>query len=271
MRSMLDKEWQRFYNIVKDSSWPDCITFNDFHLLPTSIQKELVENFGLDTSTLVFDEQSVFAYKKFLCNGTTPITVFYTNELDGGGTSFGQDYIAVIKKHYPNRKFAKVFEWCSGPGFIGFSLLSHGICNSLCFTDLYNPALEAIDATVQHKNNNCAQSVSSYLMKDLSLLPNHEIFDMVVANPPHFNTPISPEKNTNRLCVDIHWQAHANFFKNIKSHLHKNSVILLQENSQGSTVADFSKMILEAGLEITDTFDSQIYPIYYIEIKIKKL
>jgi methylase of polypeptide subunit release factors len=197
--------------------------------------------------------------------------VFYTNELDGGGTSFGQDYISVIKNHYPNRKFPKIFEWCSGPGFIGFSLLSHEICDRVCFTDLYNPALEAIDATVQYKNNQCVQSISTYLMKDLSLLPNHEIFDMVVANPPHFNTSIFAEKNTNRLCIDAEWKAHKNFFKNIKSHLHKNSVVLLQENSEGSTVTDFSHMILEAGLEITDTFNSKIRPYYYIEIKPKNL
>ena len=38
--------WQEFYNEIKDPSWPDCATENDFALLPEIIQKECTEVFG---------------------------------------------------------------------------------------------------------------------------------------------------------------------------------------------------------------------------------
>jgi len=42
--------------------------------------------------------------------------------LDGGGSTFGQDFIPVLRaRGMP--KVQRTFEWCSGPGFIGFSLL----------------------------------------------------------------------------------------------------------------------------------------------------
>jgi len=36
-----EKFWQRFYNDVKDTSWPCCPSFNNFDLLPIEIQQEL--------------------------------------------------------------------------------------------------------------------------------------------------------------------------------------------------------------------------------------
>jgi hypothetical protein len=44
--------------------------------------------------------------------------------LDGGGSSFGQGYIPFLKSRgMPKQQ--RVFEWCSGPAFIGFSILAH--------------------------------------------------------------------------------------------------------------------------------------------------
>jgi hypothetical protein len=39
----MDNHWVEFYNKIKDSTWPDCLTVNDFDWLPDSIQKEIVE------------------------------------------------------------------------------------------------------------------------------------------------------------------------------------------------------------------------------------
>ena len=36
-------------------------------------------------------------------------------------------------------KQKRAFEWCSGPGFIGFSMLGNGLCETLCLSDI-NPA-----------------------------------------------------------------------------------------------------------------------------------
>ena len=175
----MDEDWESLYNTLKGPDWPSCPPEEDFHLLPDWVKKELTTVFGY--------VPPVDHVKKFVCNGINPITVFYTDDTDGGGITFGQDYVPAIKRKYPDRKFSKVFEWCSGPGFIGFTLLSHNLCDSLCLNDLHDPALELANTTKMHPDNNCADCVSIYLLKDLSLLPAHEQFDLVVSNPPHFN------------------------------------------------------------------------------------
>ena len=73
------------------------------------------------------------------------VKVYYTKELDGGGAGFGQDYIDFIRGNFPPQK--RIFEWCAGPGFIGFSLLAHGLCKTLCLADI-NPL--AINAQKQY-------------------------------------------------------------------------------------------------------------------------
>ena len=45
--------WQLFYNRVRDSSWPECQTEEEFKLLPVWIQQELVTVFGYQPQTLI--------------------------------------------------------------------------------------------------------------------------------------------------------------------------------------------------------------------------
>lgn len=260
IQNILNENWEDHYNRLKGPDWPSCPPEEDFNLLPDWVQQELIIVFGYDPP--------VDNIKKFICNGTNPITVFYTDATDGGGTQFGQDYVPTIKRTYPDRKFSKAFEWCSGPGFIGFTLLSHDLCNFLCLNDIYDPALELANTTKMHPDNNCADRVSIYLLKDLSLLPGAEQFDLVVSNPPHFSKKVSSWANGNRICSDINWEAHKNFFSNITSHLTPDGIILLQENYQGSTPDDFKEMIDNAGLQITNCIDSGKH-FYFLEIQSK--
>ncbi len=62
------------------------------------------------------------------------IRVFFAPELDGGGSGYGQDYISFLQQNLGPQNC--VFEWCAGPGFIGFSILAHGLCDSLCLADV---------------------------------------------------------------------------------------------------------------------------------------
>ena len=39
----LNSAWTEFYNNIKDPSWPDCLTLNDFDQLPEFIKKEILE------------------------------------------------------------------------------------------------------------------------------------------------------------------------------------------------------------------------------------
>src|SRR5579862_3880812 len=65
------------------------------------------------------------------------IVVSYLPELDGGGHTFGQQYLDVVRSKVG--PVGHAFEYCAGPGFIGFSLLAHGLCDRLTLADV-NPA-----------------------------------------------------------------------------------------------------------------------------------
>ena len=241
----------------------------------------------------------------FQTSGNYNISVCYTSECDGGGTAFGAKYVDIIKKRYPNRTFDHCLDWCSGPGFIGFNLLDHHICKELHLVDCHQPALDYAKNTINNLPIEFKDNVKVYQIDDLRLLPKDVMFDLVVANPPHFQTKLTPklrllnrlyvdkltvedkqslskkfpaldDKNFDRIAVDLEWRARKNFYQTIKSHLSPNGTILMQENAAGSTAEDFASMIDVSGLQITDVFFDDEYnncmpsiKIYYIEIKHK--
>jgi len=210
--------------------------------------------------------------------GKRPITMFYEQEQDGGGTSFGMEYDKIIAKLYPERVFTRCYEWCSGPGFIGYYLLDRGVCQSICLSDMYSPSIDSANFTAE--SNQCKDQVTTYVLDDLSLLPAEEKFDLVVGNPPHFVNKKSlshVSDNQIRCAVDQDWKTHQNFFKHIGNHLLPGGIILLQENMYGSTADTFAPYVNEAGMSITNVIKSTDwwYPsnsdlklqIYYIEIQ----
>lgn len=260
--------WQELYEKLAGPDWPPCPLEVDFELLPDWVQQELCE-FGY-----VPNDHSL---KRWLTSADDPMHVFYLDEYNGGGTTTGTEYVKLIKERYSNRVFQKCYEWCSGPGFIGFDILSNKLCNQLCLSDIHDPALVCAEETALYPQNNCKDNVSIYLLKDLSLLPAHEQFDLIVSNPPHANGFHDEQtwfSNNNRISSDINWQAHKNFFANIKQHLLPDGIILLQENHAGSQVDDFLPFIEQAGLKLNDVFLSKdwyiendpVHQIYYLEI-----
>ena len=211
---------------------------------------------------------------QFQTGGNPNISVLYLDETDGGGTWFGQEYIPVLQQRYPNRKFRHAYEWCAGPGFIGFALLAHGICDQLLLSDIYDPAVELSKETARRAD--VSNQVDALLFRDMALLPAHYQFDLIVANPPHepFGTPIvHTADHGGRIEADPGWASHQNFFKHISKHLDNDGVILLQENAFRGAVENFQNMIELSGLEIKDSWPSTQYfkpntetQIYYIEI-----
>lgn|SRR5262249_31257839 len=197
------------------------------------------------------------------------INISYTHDLDGGGSRFGQEYIAAIKARYPDRKFARCFEWCSGPGFIGYSLLGHGLCESLCLADIHRPAVEAARRTAE--KNDLEGKVGIYESDGLSNLPDHENFDLVVGNPPWYHHPVYKLKMVDpRLYVDPGWRVHRDFFAGISKHLAPQGLILLQECQWASDISSFQQMIEDNGLKVSEHFLSRMDAgIYYIEIQHK--
>ena len=210
----------------------------------------------------------------FITSGPNHYRVQHDSWMDGGGTWFGQEYADIIARRYPGRVFERCYEWCSGPAFIGFNILDHGLCQSLCTSDIYAEAIERVKETAEI---NSIDNVGAYATGTVAGLPDCEQFDLVVANPPHFLT-CPGDDNYQRIAVDQNWAAHQEFFANIGRHLLPNGIILLQENQAGSLnrEQDFEPFITAAGLEITAVFNSPKHynpqdhtQIYYIEIRQK--
>lgn len=243
---------------------------------------------------------------EFQTSGKHMISVYHTINCDGGGKSFGTKYPSVINSRYPGHTFDCCLDWCSGPGFIGLNLLDHEICRTLHLVDHYQPGIDCAKKTINNLPTQFKDCVHAHQINDLALLPKSQMFDLVVANPPHFSAEPSakikamnhlmekvitgqkkmflnktstsmPDNAVNRLIVDQDWAAHKNFYHNIKSRLAPDGVILMQENAAGSSAEEFRSMIESAGLEITDVFFDEEYgnfmplkKIYYIEIKHQK-
>ena len=186
------------------------------------------------------------AYRSTALGG---VRVSYKPHLDGGGREFGQDFIPFLRRRGMPRQ-GRAFEWCAGPGFIGFSLLGHGLTDTLCLADINPAAVAACERTV--RDNGLADRVAIYLSDNLAALPANERFDLVVSNPPHFADDFAREfARGDRRAHDPGWQIHRDFFNTIVRFLNPGGVIVLQENNQGSTADTFRAMINEAGFTVT--------------------
>jgi Methyltransferase small domain len=172
------------------------------------------------------------------------IAISYRPELDGGGTTFGQDFLPFFQaRGMPKRK--RAFEWCSGPAFIGFSLLGNGFCETLCLADINPRSVASCRNTVAV--NRLGDRVSVYQSNNLRDIPASEKWDLVVSNPPHF---IDDAFEGQLLAHDAQWQIHREFFLTVGNFLAEGGVVVLQENNAGSTVESFRQMIEDAGLKI---------------------
>jgi len=172
------------------------------------------------------------------------ISISYRRDLDGGGRGFGQDFIPLLKKrNMPTQQ--RTFEWCSGPGFIGFSILGNGLTKTLSLADVNVEAVEACLLTV--RENNLNDKVSAYLSDNLCSIPPTEQWNLIVANPPHFADSWDED---DCLAFDKNWHLHREFFSQVGTFLSPGGVIILQENNRGSTVQTFGPMIETSGLSI---------------------
>lgn len=171
------------------------------------------------------------------------VRVSYKRHLDGGGSSFGQDFLPLLRRR-GMPKAARAFEWCAGPGFIGFSLLAQGLCETLCLADVNPEAVAACRRSVAR--NGLGAKVAVYLSDNLAGIPASEQWDLVVSNPPHFT-----DSGIGHLRYhDPDWRVHRGFFGTVARHLKPGGVIVLQENNIGSTPDTFATMIADAGLRL---------------------
>jgi len=177
------------------------------------------------------------------------IDVYYLPHLDGGGTSFGQDFVPIVEEHFKN--VGRVCEFCSGPGFIGFSLLAHGLCDSLCLVDINKDAIEACKYTI--RESGLSNRVAAYVSNGLKNVPKSEKWDLVVSNPPHFSGT-EKEYGMDVIAIDPGWRIHREFYKNISRFLKPGGSVVFVENEVGSNPRQWRKMIEENGLRQVKSF-----------------
>lgn len=170
--------------------------------------------------------------------------VHFKKHLDGGGNTFGQDFIPFLDlRRMPRQQ--RVFEWCAGPGFIGFSLLAHGLAETLCLADVNREAVEACRRTIAESG--LADRVSVYQSDNLRDIPRSERWDLVVSNPPHFADDWIGDLRSH----DAQWHLHREFFADIGNFLKPGGVVVLQENNRGSTAETFRPMVEASNLVMT--------------------
>ena len=222
------------------------------------------QNFAFYQSIQSFQAYNYYArVRSAECGG---IDVYYTNDLMGGGQDFGQDYINVIAEKIG--PVERIFEWCCGPAFIGFSLLGTGLCHSLCLADINPKAIEAVKHTL--RRNDLTRNVDVYISDSLQSIPDNEKWDLVVGNPPMAGDQSQKFPGPQRLSIDTAWKAHRNFFGRLSSHLNTNGIAVIQEAKNLSTAETFVPLVENTSLEIFDVTDNRILDdIYYIWLRLK--
>ena len=146
----------------------------------------------------------------------------------------------------------RCLEFCAGPAFIGFALVAAGVCDTLALSDRNPEAVAAINETLAHPSNAwLAGRVQPYLSDGLAAIPSHEIWDLVVANPPHFaSADWDPTILEFGVTGDRGWALHRAFYAGVRAHLRGNGRIIFQENGQTSEIASFYDMIRAGGLKL---------------------
>lgn len=219
-----------------------------------------------------------FIDDKWVCRpyrtkGKIPYLVYDEYGLDGGGRLWGINFATDLKKLYPNRVFNRCLDWCSGPGYCGFEMLSAKMVDSLALMDLHDLAIKYANLTIE--KNNCGDKVVTYCIDQIEKLPLEEKFDLVIGNPPH-SAHVNHELDFDqtRILSDVGWNSHREFFNNIGKFLTEDGVIWLCENaSLGAGPVDiFKPMIEENGFKINnmiyfDNFNIISMPYYWLEIK----
>jgi methylase of polypeptide subunit release factors len=177
------------------------------------------------------------------------VSVNYVPVLDGGGMTIGQQYLDVVRQKLG--RVEHVFEFCAGPGFIGFSMLANGLCDRLTLADINPEAVEAARATIAE--NKLEDRVTVYESDCLDSIPATEKWDLVVSNPPHFDGDQEDYKAAIRL-IDPGFEIHKRFYRDVKKFLKPSGHVIIQENGSATHFDDFAPMIRDNGLKLVEVF-----------------
>jgi hypothetical protein len=167
------------------------------------------------------------------------IAVFDKPNHHMGGLAFGRDFPRVLNELGIGRR-ERMFEFCAGPGYIGYSLLAAGWCESLVLADIDPDAVSSARFTAAH--NELEDRVVVYRSDALDQIPDSERWDLVVVNPPHYS-----EQNPDARVFDPGWELHQRFYGSVGRHMNPGGLILVAENLEGSDPDLFEEMIRAGG------------------------
>jgi predicted RNA methylase len=203
------------------------------------------------------------------------LKVHYRRHLNGGGTWLAPPFVEFVKRRYAGRRFRRIYEWCAGPSFIGFALLSQGIADELYLSDINPDAIASVRKTIAR--NRLDGRVHAFCGSGVAALPAGVEVDLVVGNPPNFFSlnPDHPQTRVFRFdlrAADDGWAIHREFYAGIRRHLAEDAVVLISEISPFAqhvfipgidapydvrlrpAVDDFREMIEAGGLRYEGTY-----------------
>jgi methylase of polypeptide subunit release factors len=159
------------------------------------------------------------------------LRVFYTEAVDGEGRNFVEHFVARLTKSKPATGFGNGFEWCCGPGFVGFALLAHGLCERFCFADINPAAIECVKRTVEV--NHLGDRVRYFVSDNLTSVPRDPPFDLVVGLPPAFFSPnpLHPQFTwgAGLRHADRGWAVHRAFYRDLADYVVDSAQIVILE------------------------------------------
>jgi methylase of polypeptide subunit release factors len=166
------------------------------------------------------------------------LSVFYEKRFDGGGTTFGFNAITKSDILDKIKESGNVLEICSGPGFIGYTLLKNNKTSRLVLSDINSDVFSGIQKTNQFNNLENVEFIKSDCFDSIE---DSNKFDTIVSNPPHFKTerPDGYRSSEEKLIsLDFDMQFHKKFFESAHTYLKPKGKIVLIENCDGVTEED---------------------------------
>lgn len=190
--------------------------------------------------------------------------IYHPWYLDGGGNNYRYYFIDVLKK-LRKSKYNHAFEWCCGHSIIGFETLVQGYADHLTISDYFD---FAVNVSLENAERlGYKDRVTGYITPAISKIPKTEKWDLVISNPPNtfssdsiVNEGLKLGKTQShidlecRITVDNDYEAHREFFQNIKNYLTDGADILLtMHQSVISTISQ--NLSLPCGFEVVNVFD----------------
>ena len=176
------------------------------------------------------------------------LLVFDREDLHGGGLWYAQDFSRALL-HFGLGKCDRIFDFCAGPGYIGYYLLASGYCETLAMADINPDATRAAQHTAAY---NCIENaVSVYTSDVLEQIPATEKWDLVVANSP--GVPAGDAKANNIIDYDVSGTLHHRFYASVRQFMKPGGLILTLHTRCDSSPDDFRPMIEAGGGRVVDS------------------